>query len=335
MKFADPHALLFLLVVGLVVLFYWFAFRRKRAVELRLVSAGLIDRVIPGEYLKRQKIKSAVIALALLFIVLALARPMWGYHWREVRRRGLDLVIAVDTSKSMLAEDVKPNRLEKAKREIEDLVANLRGDRVGIIAFAGQAFIKCPLTLDYAACRLIVDDVTPTTIPRGGTDIGKAIDKALWAFGTGKREKALIIISDGESTAGDARAAARMAKDAGVKIYCVGIGTSEGELIPLRDEKGQLSYVKDREEKAVKSRLEEDELSRIALITGGAYIQSRTTLDLEKLYKTRIVSGDAAEAATGRKKVFENRYQFPLAAALILLVLEAVMGPGTRMKERQ
>ena len=335
MKLGDPDALLYLLGIPFVFFFYWFAFRRKMTAQSRFVSAGIMDRLIPVEYLKRQKMKGGIVTLSLAFVVLALSQPMWGYHWREVRRRGLDLIIAVDTSKSMLAEDVKPNRLDRAKREIEDLMANLRGDRVGVIAFAGHAFIKCPLTLDYAACRLIVDDITPTTIPRGGTDIGKAIEKALWAFGTSKRDKTLVIISDGGSTAGGALAAARRAGEAGVKIFCVGIGTLEGELIPLRDEKGKLSYLKDREEKAVKSKLEEEELSKIALVTGGAYIHSGATLDLEKLYKTRIAVEKAAETASGRKKVFENRYQFPLAAALILLVFEAVMGPGTRKQKEK
>lgn len=336
MRFADPEILLYLLAIPLVVFFYWFAFRKKRAAELRFISSGLIGRLIPAEYMKRQKIKAALVTMALLLMVLALAQPMWGYHWGEVRRRGLDLIIAVDTSKSMLAEDVKPNRLERAKREIEDLIGILGGDRVGIIAFAGRAFVKCPLTLDYAACRMVVDDITPTTIPRGGTDIGNAIEKAVRSFGTKtKREKALIIISDGESTAGEALAAAEKAKERGVTIYCIGIGTSEGDLIPMRDEKGKLAYLKDRDEKAIKSKLDSEELSRIALITGGAYIHSRTTLDLEELYKTRIMSREAKEAMGGRKKVFENRFQFPLAVALILLCIEAVMGPGTRKQKRE
>lgn len=325
-----------LLAIPLVALFFWFAFRKKRAAELRFISVDLIGRLIPAEYMKRQKMKAVLVTLALVLFVLALAQPMWGYHWREVRRRGLDLIIAVDTSKSMLAEDVKPNRLERAKREIEDLIGILAGDRVGIIAFAGRAFVKCPLTLDYAACRLVVDDITPTTVPRGGTDIATAIEKAVRAFETKtKRDKSLVIISDGESTEGDALAAAEKAKQNGVAIYCIGIGTSEGELIPMRDEKGSLTYLKDREEKAVKSKLDSEELSRIALITGGAYIHSRTTLDLEELYKTRIMTREAREALGGRKKVFENRFQFPLALALILLCLEAVMGPGRKNRNME
>ena len=191
---------------------------------------------------------------ATAFLVFALAGPMWGFRWEQVRREGIDLVIALDTSRSMLATDVKPNRLARAKLAVRDLVAEARGDRLALVPFAGSAFLECPLTLDTGAFLEALDAIEVGIIPRGGTALPAAIDQSLDAFeGRQANHQAIVLITDGESHEGDLDAAVGRAKERGVRIFSVGIGTTEGELIPADGG----SFVKDRKGQVVKSRLDE------------------------------------------------------------------------------
>ncbi|MGH7787500.1 MAG: vWA domain-containing protein [Candidatus Binatia bacterium] len=296
--------------------------RRRAALLRQFAEAALVARLTPdvdGRYLTRRTI---VRLAALSLIVVALAGPKWGFHWQEVRREGIDLIVALDTSRSMLATDVKPNRLERAKFAIMDLLPLLQGDRVGLVPFAGTAFLECPLTLDAAAFERSLRAVDVGIIPRGGTSLARAIDTSLEAFEArqGKYE-ALILITDGEDHEGDVKEAAARAAERGVKIFTVGIGTSEGELLPV----GQ-SFVKDRSGQVVKSRLAEDPLKEIAEASGGAYVRGLgPSLGLDEVFRDHIATMERREVASALERRYEERFQIPLGLAFLLLLLEQLM----------
>ncbi len=301
-----------------------FVLVRRRAVALRaFADAGLVERLTPDADRRRVVRRTVVRVVGLLLIAIALAGPKWGFHWQEVKREGIDLIVAIDTSRSMLATDVKPDRLERAKLAVLDLVPRLQGDRIGLVAFAGTAFLECPLTLDYAAFERSLRAVEVGLIPRGGTALGRAIDTSVEAFEArqGKFE-ALILITDGEDNEGDLEKAAQRAAERGVKIYTVGIGTAEGELLPL----GGGGYVKDRRGQVVKSSLKEEPLKEIALTTGGAYVQGLgPSLGLDQVFRDHIATMERREVASSLERRYEERFQIPLALALLVLLVECAM----------
>jgi Ca-activated chloride channel family protein len=299
------------------------------------VAAELLPVVAPDADQRRRTLRAALLTAATLCLVLALAGPMWGFRWQEVKREGVDLVVAVDTSRSMLATDVKPNRLARAKLAVQDLLGELHGDRIGLVAFAGSAFVQCPLTLDQGAFTQSLDAIQVGIIPRGGTSLTAAIDTALDAFeGRQGKHQALVLITDGEDHEGKVKEAAKRAADRGVKIYAVGIGTADGELIPV--EGG--SFVKDRSGQVVKSRLDEETLKDIAVDTGGAYLHAAgPNLGLADLYRDYIGTMEKRELATTLERRYEHRFQIPLAVALVLLVVEPLVGerrPAARRVRR-
>ncbi len=332
MRWVQPSYLYLLwLLVALAIFFRWVRALRHRALR-RFAEDSLIDSLIVGMSVRRRKIKTASLMLATLFIVIALAQPQWGYHWQRVKREGIDIVIAIDTSKSMLASDVKPDRLERAKMEVSELLDNLHGDRIALVAFAGNSYTLCPLTLDYGAIKLFLEAVKVGVVPLGGTDIGGAMEDAIKIFeGNVRKYKALIIISDGEDLSGQAERAAEEAGKLGVKIFTVGIGSEAGELIPVDGEAGQKAYLKDREGKLVQTQLREGTLKQIALLTGGAYVYpTGGRLGLVDLYREKISQMEKKELDEGQKKVYENRFQWPLTIVLILLCFEAILGDRRR-----
>ena len=252
---------------------------------------------------------------------MALIRPKWGFQWEEVNRRGVDIILALDVSESMLAEDVSPNRLERAKREIIDLLNMMQGDRVGLVAFSGTSFLQSPLTLDYGAVRIFLDELDTDLIPVPGTAIGEAIKKSISAFDSkNKKSRVLILITDGEDHHGEPLKMAKMAYEEGIKIYTIGIGKEEGAPIPDRKRGG---FKKDSRGNVVTTQLDESTLQKIALDTGGSYVRSITgDLDLEKIYKDITKKVESKELVSGKRKRFEERFQWPLLIALLLLILE-------------
>jgi Ca-activated chloride channel family protein len=312
-----------LLVPGLALFLLWTARRRERALA-EFVAAALLPAVAPDLDRRRRRLGGALLVAATLCLVAGVAGPMWGFRWQEVRREGIDLVVAMDTSRSMLATDVKPNRLARAKLAVEDLLAELGGDRIGLVAFAGTAFVQCPLTLDYGAFRQSLEAVEVGLIPRGGTALGAAIDAALDAFeGRQGRHQALVLITDGEDHEGKVKEAVKRAADRGVKVYSVGIGTADGELVP--GDGG--AFVKDRKGQVVKSRLDEETLKQIAVDTGGVYLHAAgAALGLSELYRDYIATMEKRELATTLERRFEHRFQIPLAIAFALLLAEPLVG---------
>ena len=311
-------------VVFILLVFYLWVSRMKKKAYEKFSQRDLLDELLVFTDTRKQKLKTVLLIAAVILIVFSLMRPQWGFHWQEVKRKGLDIIIALDTSKSMLAEDVRPNRLERAKLAIRDFVKNLNSDRIGLIAFSGTAFLQCPLTVDYGGFLLSLDGVGIDTIPRGGTALSSAIKEAIKSYGSKeKKYKILIIITDGEDNEGRPQEAAKEAKKNGLTIYCIGIGTKEGELIPLVQESGQREFLKDREGNVVKSRLDEATLEKIALATGGSYVHATAReFGLELLYRERLSKLEKQESEAKLNKRYIERFQIPLTVVLILILLE-------------
>jgi Ca-activated chloride channel family protein len=324
MRFGNIHAAYLLwLVLGVIVFYLWAFKRRRRALE-EFAQRELLPQLTASLDIKKQRLKISLIILAICLSLFSLLRPQWGFHWEEVKRKGLDILIAIDTSKSMLAEDVKPNRLERSKLAVKDLLRKLKGDRIGLIAFSGTAFLQCPLTVDYNGFMLSLNDLSVGTIPRGGTSISSAIREAIKSYEGGqKKYKILILITDGEDHEGDPLKAAKEAKKEGIKIFRIGIGTEEGELIPITDEAGNKVFLKDRQGNVVKTRLDEVSLQKIALSTGGSYVRaSGAEFGLDLIYEKKLSKMEKREFESRMRKHYEERFQIPLAIALLLLFLE-------------
>ncbi len=325
MQFANPNSFWLLALAPVLAVFLVWAFRARRQALERFAAQPLVQRLADSVRPVARRWKAALIVTVVVLAALALTRPRWGFEWREVKHKGVDVFVLLDVSKSMLTEDVRPNRLTQAKYAVQDLLEKLRGDRIGLVAFAGTAFVQCPLTVDYEAFRLTLKDADPRIIPRGGTAIGAAIRTALKAFEAGEgRDHAIVLITDGEETESDALAAADEAAKAGVKIYAIGVGTAEGELIPVREEGKPMEFLKDREGKVVKSRLDEETLKQLALKTGGIYVRSAAgDFGMDTIYDKGIAQLRRTEYEARLQKRYFERFQWPLGLAFVLLVLES------------
>ena len=318
MNFGAPQFLYLLWLVpvlaGVLHLFYL----RREKTAAKFVQTDLLSPQARESNRLLWRRRAALLTVGFIFSVLALARPQWGYQWQDVKHQGLDILIAVDTSKSMLTMDVRPSRLERTKLAVKDLVKKLNGDRVGLIAFAGESFLICPLTSDYNGFLLSLNDLSTDTIPRGGTNLSKAIEEAVKGYGDkGQPYKTLVLVTDGEDNEGDAAGAARRAKEKGIKIYTVGIGTQEGDLIQVANEQGQKEFLKDAQGNFIKSRLNEKLLQEIAYLTAGAYVRSSgTEFGLDYLYERQLSKLEKHEIEQKQQKKYHERYQWFLSVAL-------------------
>ncbi len=338
MKFGNLHYLWLLLVIPILVIFYIHSFKRKKNALALFAHNDVLARLLVWVSFPRQYFKAGLLCVGILMIIFSLIEPKWGYQWQEIKRRGIDIVIAVDVSKSMLAADIKPNRLERAKLEIGDLLNHLHGDRIGLVAFAGTAFLQCPLTLDYGALKMFLDRVDTNLISRGGTDIGGAIKRAQGAFPEGENKyKIIILITDGEDLEGNAVKLAEKAKNNGIKIFTVGLGNTQGVPIPMYNENGNKSYLKDRSGQMVLSKLDEITLQKIALFTGGSYVNGSSAegLGLIKIYKEKVLDLEKKELKSTMQKRYENRYQIPLLFGILLVVSEFFVSEKKKVKKHE
>jgi len=339
MKYGNLNYLYLLPIIPLLILGYILVLRKKMNDLNKFARIELLSKMGILLSQRRQWLKATLMIVGILFLIFALIEPKWGYRWEEVEKKGIDIVIAVDTSRSMLADDVKPNRLEVAKREIEDLLNALEGDRVGLVAFAGSAFTYCPLTSDYGAFRLFLNDLNTNIIPLGGTNLAEAIRKGISTFeSNSKSHKAIILITDGENHEDDPLKAASKAKEQDIVIYTVGVGRKDGSYIKIKDESNHEIFLKDRQGQVVKSRLDEITLNKIALETGGLYTPAYgTQWGLKKIYKDSIAKIEESTYKTQRVKRYANRYQIPLVISIILIALESFLPDGkktTMLKSR-
>lgn len=331
MLWSHPRMLWLLAAVALLSVLMVVSARKRQQTARGFAEEQLLVRLYRDREPRRRLLLAVLRLLVSVLVVVALAGPRWGFRWEEVHRQGIDLLIAIDTSRSMLATDVKPNRLARAKLAILDLVKRLDGDRVGLVPFAGAAFLECPLTLDYAAFERALHSLDVGIIPRGGTSLARAIEVSLDAFDARQsKHQALLIITDGESHEGDVEEAASRAGERGIKIYTVGIGTAEGELIPLQTN-GTPSFLKDRDGNVVKTRLDEATLESIALATGGAYVRGLgADLGLDQVFDEHIAKMEKRDLSSSLEKRYEERFQIPLALAALALVVETLVGEGRR-----
>ena len=327
MRFEHPHVLWFLLVVvPALVAFFWWAAREKRRVLEKFISARLLPGLLAGVSAGRRKARVILIVASVFLLIVTLARPQIGFSWEEARSRGLDVVVAIDTSRSMLAADVAPNRLRRAQLSALDLKRLARADRLGLVAFAGGAFLQCPLTLDDAVFRQSVEALDVSIIPQGGTALAEAIDAAKGAFKEGNdNHKVLVLFTDGEDHDGNAVEAAKSAAKDGMRIFTVGVGTSNGELLRTVDVSGRSEFIKDSDGNAVKSRLNEALLREVAQETGGFYLPLSGANTINLLYERGLAPLPKSDLASQRIKRHHERYQWLLGIVIVLLLIEMLL----------
>ncbi|WP_136809104.1 VWA domain-containing protein [Desulfosediminicola flagellatus] len=324
MQFAQPIWIFTGLIVSIVLLVLLHILQKNRQKSLeRFAASQLLGRLTRHISPGRRRFKHAIIILAVMLLFVALARPQYGFKWVEVKRKGIDILFALDTSKSMLATDIKPNRLQRARFGIMDFVNQLEGDRIGLMPFAGSGYLMCPMTLDYDAFIQSLNSITTDIIPKGGTNISAVIEEAEKVLDNDTNHKILILLTDGENLQGDALKAAEKAHDNGMTIYTVGVGTPGGELIPIDGKSGSGSFVKNSEGKYVTSKLDESTLTKIAETTEGLYVPLGNSGEgLEKIYQQKLTLIPKEELSEKRHKVPLERFSWPLAAAIFLLLLE-------------
>ncbi len=328
MRFEHPHLLWLLLVVPpALALFFWRREHSRQKLHAQFIQARLLGALTAGISPQRRKFRNALMVAASVFLILALARPQYGFDLQEVEEHGLDIVVAIDTSKSMLAQDIAPNRLERAKLAALELMQDARTDRLGLVAFAGQAFLESPLTVDDTAFEQSVQALDVNSISEGGTSLANAINAALTAFKENGHYKTLVLLTDGEDNVNETAAidAAENAAKAGMRIFTVGIGTTEGDLIRITDPDGNSDYVRDAQGNVVKTHLNESLLRQIAGITHGFYLPLRGADTMDVLYARGLAPLPKSEGTARMVRQYHERYQWPLAIAVALLMAEMLL----------
>lgn len=332
MRFGWPPGLWLLLAVPVLAGLLALEFHRRRRTLQRLGDLPLLRRLTRSVSVEKRIIKSVLLVIASVFLVLAVARPQWGVKTEEVTRKGIDVMLVVDVSRSMLAEDIKPNRLMQARGAIFQMLDMMHGDRVGLVAFAGTAYVACPLTLDYSAAAMFVDVLDTDLMPIQGTAIAEALRTAVKAFPEKDgRHQVILLITDGEDHEGDVAGAVQEASDRGIIIDTIGVGDPTGVPIPLRNAKGEVTgYKEDDDHRKVTSRLDEGGLESIAVATHGKYYRSTAEgIELKRIYED-IAAMDQKTLSSRLVTHYEDRYAYPLGAALVLLALEAALGDRRR-----
>ncbi len=309
---------------GAVVFFKLRTRRRRKELE-KFASPHLLPLLTANICQTRRRLKNILFILGLACLFIALARPQWGSRWVELRHRGIDILIGFDVSKSMLAPDIKPSRLLRAKLAVRDFAARLDGDRIGLLPFAGTSFLMCPLTTDYEAFTASLDALDTATIPKGGTNIGGVIRDAVRVLKNESNHKILVLITDGEDLSQDALASAALAKQEKMIIYAVGVGTAQGELIPLPSD-GVGDFVKDPLGSFVTSRLDEKTLAAVAETTGGIYVPLGSMgQGLDAVYQRKLAVIPKEEHGRRKEQVPMEQFQWLLGAAILLLSMDFLL----------
>ncbi|MFM1768547.1 MAG: hypothetical protein RJA22_1076 [Verrucomicrobiota bacterium] len=327
MRFEHPPFLWLLLPALIAVgIFFLWSWRTRRRLIAQFVSARLLPTLLQDSAPGRLKLRLWLLLAAIGLLLLALARPQFGFRYEEVRSRGLDIVVAIDTSRSMLATDIAPTRLRRAQLAALDLKRIARADRVGLVAFAGGAFLQCPLTLDDEAFRQSVETLDVSIIPQGGTALAEAIQAALGAFKDGNdNHKVLVLFTDGEDHDGQALETAKTATAQGLRIFTVGVGTPNGDVLRTLDASGRSEFIKGPDGNAVRSKLNESLLRELASSTGGFYLQLSGAGTIAMLYERGLQPLPRSEQAAQRVRRYHERYQWLLAAAILLLLVEMLV----------
>ncbi len=333
MRFGNPEYFFLLLLLPFLVLFFVWVYKRKQSALARFASPALIRKLSnsagPGRYI----LKSFLFSFFVLFLTFALVRPQFGVKTEMIQRKGVDVMVALDISHSMLAQDLAPNRLERAKLEIRKFIDLLRGDRVGLIIFAGESFVQCPLTLDYSAANLLLQAVQTDWVQIQGTALADVIKQATKSLSSeSKKHKVLIILSDGEDHQGNVKDAAEEAAKEGIIIYTIGIGSEAGVPIPVSKGSNNVIYKKDKSGNLVMTRLNPVVLEQIALASNGKYFHAGTDLDLSRIY-SEIAKLEKSDFGMSKAITYEEQYQIFLLIALIFMITEYFISERAKKRD--
>ena len=335
MAYNNPEAFWLLIILPVILLVTLLANVRIRSARNRFANLELYGILTRSISKKKRRIRQFSYCFGVFFLILALTGPRFGTKTEIVQRMGVDVVIALDTSYSMLAEDVKPNRIQQAKYEIKRLIDNLSGDRVALLAFSGNAIIQCPLTTDYGAAKTLLEYIDVGIVPVPGTDLDKAINGAFnlleQGSDAGSESQMILLFTDGEDISGEGNRAVKIAAAKYIRIFTIGIGTAEGEIIPIRNEQGQLeNYKKDSNGDVVTTSLNETTLKEIARETNGLYLHgTKGEVDIQEIIDElgSMHKTDLHERKISRLK---ERYQIPLGISLFFILIWFTMGERRR-----
>ena len=322
-RFANPEYLFALLLLpALVIIYIIFRSKRNKAIK-EFGNPAILAPLMPNTSVSRPIWKFSILLLALAFIIAAIARPQFGAKLQKIKRQGIELIIALDVSNSMMAEDIQPNRLERAKRAIARLTERLSNDKIGLIVFAGDAYTQIPITTDYTSAKLFLSSINTSIVPTQGTSIGAAIDLAVHSFTPeSESSKAIIVITDGENHEDDAVGAAEMAHENDIIVHTIGMGLPQGAPIPMYNSNGQKDFRKDKKGEVVVTKLDENMLQEIAAAGGGKYVRANNTEiginsifeEINKMQKTELESRVYSE--------YNDQFYYFIAIALVLLLIE-------------
>ena len=324
-RIANPEYLYALVLIPALMLFYWYSRRQRRKALAQFGQKEILAVLMPNASSVRPAIKFTVLLLALASTIIAIARPQFGSQLKTVKREGIELIIALDVSNSMLAEDIQPNRLERSKRAISQLVDKLSDDKIGLIVFAGEAYTQLPITSDYVSAKLFLNSISPQIVPTQGTAIGAAIELGIKSFTPQfVGNKVIIVITDGENHEDDAASAATQAAEQGIIVHAIGMGLPKGALIPDFSN-GQKGFKKDNKGNTIVTKLDEPMLQRIAQAGKGIYIRANNTQvglntlfnEVNKMEKTEMESQIYAD--------YDEKFQYFLGFALFLILLDFIL----------
>jgi Ca-activated chloride channel family protein len=333
MKFGNPEYFFLWLLLPLFIGFFIWAYQRKKATLQRFAAMSLIGKLTPSTNRTIQVIKWTLFCIFFFFLVIALVRPRFGVKMEMVERKGIDIMVALDISESMYAEDITPNRIERAKHELSKLIDMLKGDRIGLVVFAGESYVQCPLTLDYGAAKMFLEAVKPGWVSVQGTLLSDAIRKSTEAFRSKtNKHKVLVLITDGEDHEGNAVQAAKEAAEKGVIIYTIGVGSESGVPIPMSKGNGNIVYKKDKSGNIVLTKLNTAVLDEIANVSKGTFFHAGTDLDFSRIM-SEIAKMEKKDFGARNLAMYEERYQIFLFIAILLILFEFFIPERIKRKE--
>lgn len=320
-RFADIEMLWWLITIPVFVIGYIIITKRKQRQLLEFGDPELMAQLMPDASKSRPIVKFALLIVALTLLIVAAARPQYGQQEKTVKRQGIEVMVALDISNSMLAEDVAPNRLDRAKQMLSKMIDNMVDDKVGLVVFAGEAFTQLPITCDYVSAKMFLHTISPKLIPTQGTAIGAALQTAIRSFGSQESDagRAIILITDGENHEDDAIAAAKQAQELGIQVFVIGIGKPEGSPIPVP---GTNDYIKDRSGQVVVSRLNEEMCQEIAQAGKGAYVRCDNTNTAMRALQQELDRIATTDLETTVYADYNEQYQSFVLIALLLLVID-------------
>ena len=320
-RFADIEMLWWLITIPVFVIGYIIITKRKQRQLLEFGDPELMAQLMPDASKSRPIVKFALLIVALTLLIVAAARPQYGQQEKTVKRQGIEVMVALDISNSMLAEDVAPNRLDRAKQMLSKMIDNMVDDKVGLVVFAGEAFTQLPITCDYVSAKMFLNTISPKLIPTQGTAIGAALQTAIRSFGSQESDagRAIILITDGENHEDDAIAAAKQAQELGIQVFVIGIGKPEGSPIPVP---GTNDYIKDRSGQVVVSRLNEEMCQEIAQAGKGAYVRCDNTNTAMRALQQELDRIATTDLETTVYADYNEQYQSFVLIALLLLVID-------------